>query len=194
MPVSIHPELSLPDIRRFAEDHLALGVVKRGHPFREVVLATSAIAGPDLRTVINRRVVRNPLALRVYTDHRSAKVRQLKANPMAAMLFWHPGMKLQLKIYAEATLHHMNHTAAEAWKEVRGKARESYTSKHPPGATLESGTWSPAQCDPAVGSQHFVVIDLEVKTMEVLQLRNGGHIRAIFEYHGHEVSGTFIVP
>lgn len=195
MTTAITPESALEEISQFAEDQLFLGAVKKGHPYREMVLATLAEDGsPDLRTVINRGVSRNPLVVRAYTDLRSTKVRQLQKNDRATLLFWHPRKRVQVKLHTRVVIHHKDAIAMEIWQVMGSGGRGSYLTAEAPGTPMEKALGAAAQVDPSIGAGNFVVLDCRLYQMEVLQLRSGGHVRAQFEYDGTSARGSFVVP
>lgn len=195
MTDGITPLHSLDHIRQYVEVALGLGAVKKGHPYREMVLATAADSGsPDLRTVINRKVTKSPLSVRAYTDLRSAKVRHLNEDGRAALLFWDPRKRIQVKLHTRAVIHHGDPLAMEVWKELGSKGREAYQTVEAPGVPMETARGDASKIDSGIGADFFAVIECHAVQMEVLQLRREGHLRAAFDYRNGETNGSFIVP
>ncbi len=83
---------SLETIHRACWQGLDRAAHERAHPWRLMALATLATQGPDqppsadLRHVVLREAEPDSATLRFFTDARSPKVAQLKAQPAATLL------------------------------------------------------------------------------------------------------------
>lgn len=84
--------------------HLARGTADRHHPARHPTLATLGPDGPELRTLVLRRVDRAACRLELHTDATSPKAAQITADPRAALHVWLPKARLQIRARATATL------------------------------------------------------------------------------------------
>jgi hypothetical protein len=186
----IEPHHDLETIRKLSLDHLSRGVRLKNHPFRSFVLTT---ARPNARMVILRNLGHEPLSISVYTDGRSHKIAELKSNPNAACLFWHPSARFQLKLMVKATIHQGDEQALEHWSRMGSRGKESYNTKLSPGTPMDSDG-SVTYKDP-FNPTDFCLLNLEVEGMDILQLRREGHIRARFGYvKGKKSEASFLVP
>ena len=186
----IEPHHDLDTICNLAVDHLHRGVNKKTHPFRSFVFSTAA---PNTRMVILRKVDHEPFAVWVYTDARSTKIQEVKENSEAALLFWHPSSKLQVKLITSVKIHENDDLKEEHWTEVGARGKDSYNTAEAPGSSVSN----PEKVDykePYDGDD-FSVLECRVEKMEVLQLRREGHIRASFQFgKGKIEKSSFIVP
>jgi len=185
----IEPHHDLETIRKLAIDHLHRGVSRKNHPFRSFVFATSE---PNARMVILRKVITDPLTVLVYTDARSDKMKELRSNSKAALLFWHPSSRFQLKLRTRVSIHVRNEMANQHWKQIGQKGKESYNTAAPPGTTLEKS--GKVEFKEPFDGEDFTVLVCTVEEMEILQLRREGHIRAKFVFNGERSEANFLVP
>lgn len=186
----IEPHHDLDTIRKLAIDHLSRGVEKKNHPFRSFVFSTAA---PNTRMVILRKVDHDPFTAWVYTDARSTKIQELKDSPEAALLFWHPSSKLQVKLIVTVKIHEKDELKKDHWSQVGSRGKDSYNTAKAPGSSV-SDPDKVEYKDPFDGND-FAVLECRVEKMEVLQLRREGHIRAAFDFDEGKVKGSsFIVP
>jgi hypothetical protein len=182
-------------VERYCIDQLQKGVFQKNHPFREMVLTTAWQHEPDARLVICRKVERAPFNLEAYSDQRTAKVKAIRDNPRATLLFWHPKGKFQLKIKAAVSMHCCDEVALAAWKGVTAEGRASYNSVVAPGTGYPGVAWQKAALNDELKSEEFVVVRCKVQYMEALQLSRAGHIRAGFSYENDSLlSANFLVP
>ena len=88
--------LELPEL---SPRELAVAADQRGHPWRTPSLATVSPEGlPDARSVVLREVDPDQERLIFFTDARSPKVGQLKAQPRAMLVMWSAELGWQLRI------------------------------------------------------------------------------------------------
>jgi pyridoxamine 5'-phosphate oxidase len=165
------------------------GALDPKHPFRFLTLATSGAQFPQVRTVVLRQLS-STMEFLVYTDVRTAKVRDLLETPRVSLLFYHPKKQVQIRVKALATLHVANALAQEQWKRVSEKRQSEYKSGLAPGTRIETPDlgW---EVDPE--STHFSVLKFSPLSIEVLQLAREGHLRMQFELAAGW-QGTWLVP
>jgi general stress protein 26 len=165
------------------------GALDPKHPFRFLTLATSGAQFPQVRTVVLRHM--SPaMEFLVYTDVRTAKVRDLLETPRVSLLFYHPKKQVQVRVKAIATLHLEDALAQEHWKRVSEKRQSEYKSALAPGTGIETPDlgWE-TQSE----SAHFSVLKFSPLSIEVLQLAREGHLRMQFELAAGW-QGTWLVP
>jgi len=142
---------------------------------RHPTLATvSADGWPEARTVVLRAADRAGAFLQVYTDLRSAKVADLRANPRAALHIWDKSAHLQARLRTEVTILSGAETAA-LWERLSAPARLAYANTPGPGLPIQDALGYRQNPDPA----HFAVLKLAVQEMDVLHL-GPEHRRALY--------------
>lgn len=123
----------------------------RHHDWRTPTLATQGIDqnGPQARTVVLRHADAALWTLRVFTDARSPKCLELKAQPFAA------------------------------WERVKqSPASADYLSALPPGHLQSASDSKMENSEDSGGEHHFVILNFQVQSMDWLALGKKGHQRA----------------
>lgn len=162
-------------------------VETRRGPFHAPSAATIADGGvPSVRTVVLRHCDAAAWLLRFHTDRRSAKFREILANPAIALHVYSQQAKLQVRLFGQARLHCDDAIADQAWSISRLASRECYTQQQAPGQRLlELEPDHPVNVHPPpeAGRENFCAVQIEVQGLEWLYLRAAGHRRARFERH-----------
>ena len=174
---------------------LTRGVKDRRSPFHTPALATVTQDGlPEIRTVVLRGCDSHARNLRFHTDTRSAKIAEMREQPHAALHFYDPGAKIQLRV--RARLERLTGEAYDAaWDNTRPMSRECYQVTQAPGAPLSA----PADVvfDAAAtndGADHFAPVVAHVRQIEWLYLAARGHRRALFDFTGAQPQHSWLVP
>jgi pyridoxamine 5'-phosphate oxidase len=178
---------------------LHAGMQSPAHPFHTMAVATAGEDGTaDARTVVLRGFDPDGRELRFHTDRRAPKVAALRADPRLTLLFYDPGVRLQVRVPAVATVHHEDGTAAAAWGSSAESSRAPYALADKPGTELRADdpvpNPAPPAVDDAVAFGRFVLVTCKFETMEVLELGSAGHRRAAFVWDGDEVRLTRLAP
>lgn len=97
-------EMTLTGLFETIWQHLARGTADRHHPARHPTLATIGPDGPELRTLVLRRVERSAALVELHTDAASPKAAQIAADPRVALHVWLPRPRLQIRARALASL------------------------------------------------------------------------------------------
>lgn len=169
----------LPALLDLVWSRLSHGVGDRTHPARYPTLATIGPEGPELRTLILRRVDRGSGVLELNTDMASPKVAQIRADPRVALHVWVPRDQLQIRVRAMAVIEQGD---PELFARLPPEARANYGGAAPgaePGPAPDDG-------DPA----RFAAIRLTLREIDGLVLREP-RIRAVFtapDWRGRWVS------
>ena len=160
------------NLKSLAIEHLGRSNVDKRHPFRTCWLSTIS-EYPDVRTVIKRRWYDEGRVL-IFTDSRSEKVTQLKKYNRAALVFYHPRHKLQVRMRCQADLIESGHKEYQTLKEIvlQSPSVGDYTSAQVPGSVL--GEERVEYRD----ELYFTAIDLHVVEMDIVLLRKEGHLRS----------------
>ncbi len=177
---------------------LRRGVSDRRSPFHTPVLATQRGDGfPAIRTVVLRAVDETRHRLRFHTDVRSAKFREISAEPRVAVHFYGASEKLQLRLDGRATLHRDDELADTAWRATRPFSRACYRVAVMPGTVVgnpHASSSADDSDDPEAGRENFAAISVSIDCLEWLYLAARGHRRARFSWKNGEVEGAWLVP
>lgn len=149
---------------------------ERNHPARVISLASSDNQGrAQVRSVILREV--EPWQMTVYTDSRSPKVAQLRADPRVQLLVWDAQKRWQLRLTAEAEV--ITDARAESlWARIKGSAAASdYLAPQAPGEIVD--TAAPPRSEPAIAILRFAVSEVDW-----LVLDSTGHRRQRLTHDG----------
>ncbi|MDJ0945811.1 MAG: pyridoxamine 5'-phosphate oxidase family protein [Kiloniellales bacterium] len=177
---------------------LRRGVKDRRSPFHTPALATRRDDGfPAVRTVVLRAVDVMQHRLRFHTDARSAKFREISADPRVAVHFYDPSKKVQLRADGRATLHRDDELADTAWRATRLFSRACYRVAEMPGTVVANPQASSSAGDaddPDAGRENFAAISVSIDGLEWLYLAARGHRRARFSWTDGEVEGAWLIP
>ena len=154
-----------------------------------VLISVDADGLAQGRTVVLRDFNRQQRQLKVYTDVRSAKVAQLRAQPNCTLVGYQPDPMIQLRLNMRAVIHHDNELTRDAWTVMPGPNRCNYLTDPDPGSLSVEPTDGrpvitaesvPTQKENEIAYSHFSVIVFTVNELEWLNLPRRGHRRAQF--------------
>ncbi|MEM1136159.1 MAG: pyridoxamine 5'-phosphate oxidase family protein [Bacteroidota bacterium] len=161
---------------------LVKGKVDKKHDFRYPVLGSMSQNGyPEIRTVILRDVLISERKLIFFTDYRSPKVMQLKAQPKASLLFYHYKKKLQLRISGIVTLYNKDSLAKKYLSKLPEIALKDYLSITAPGKKVNNSLNELLTYKKAF--ENFTVVQIETTKIDYLQLKLEGHERMILTWN-----------
>ncbi len=165
---------------------LARAVSDSRDPKRTSALATADDAGSHARTVVLRDADEPARALIAYTDARSAKFRQIAANPRVSWLFYDPGQPVQVRLEGAAALHTDDVLADTQWRQASDGNRRLYAGPTPGGPPD-----APPADDPR---ENFAVIRCIIDRVDWLDLSVPGHRRARFDWHAGQWQARWVAP
>ena len=176
-------------------------VINRSSPFRIPVFICANQNDIDGRIVVLRKSDRKNNLLQFHTDLRSPKVKILKNNNKASLLFYDKEEKIQLRVKVDCEINNQNSTTEESWKKTQHISRRCYLTDSPPGtisnnptsgmiSQLEDFDYSMEQSEE--GYKNFTVIQCKIKSIEWLYLAAKGHRRARFDIDSNK--DTWLVP
>lgn len=177
---------TLPAIRDALWGELAAAALDKAHAWHTPVLATTDGTLADARTVVLREVDAETKQLRFYTDGRTAKVAQLRRQPVGTLLLWSPQIGWQLRCRVRLELEPSGLATSSRWARVKlSPAVQDYLSPLAPGTAIASPA-SPAASvrDATVTRDHFAVVTAHVQAVDWLELHPLGHRRARFDAGG----------
>ena len=176
-------------------------VTNRGSPFRIPVFMCANQDEIDGRIVVLRKSDRKNNLLQFHTDFRSPKVKILKKNNKASLLFYDKEEKIQLRVKVDCEINNRNSITEESWKKTQHISRRCYLTDSPPGTISENPTsgmisqledfdYTMEQSEE--GYKNFTVIKCKIKSAEWLYLAAKGHRRAKFDFENNK--NSWLVP
>jgi len=193
------PAATLEDVLATSWQALVQGAAEAGRGFHILALATVAGDRPRSRAVVLRGVDTRDRLLRVHTDNRSDKCREIERNPSVALTGYDRANGFQLRIEGSAVLHHGDALAEDGWHRTSPQSRRLYGVEPPPGQAIgEGGGFALPEAeggDIDAGQGNFSVIRIEVRAMEWLLLPDGDHRRARFTWDRNgALTASWLVP
>lgn len=190
------------DILKKVWKHLDLGVLESRHPFHTPVFGTVSEGIPETRIVVLRRFWRKPPRLAFHAHAGSPKIEQIRANPSAAWLFYHPAENFQVRMKGKALVHTDDELADEQWMSTSLFARRCYigeapgkSSKKPThGMPKEIEKREPTAEESRTGRPNFAVISTSVETVDVMELDVRGHRRSLFVFKDGDLEMKWLTP
>ena len=177
-------------------------VTNRDSPFRIPVFICGSQNDFDGRIVVLRKSDRSNKLFQFHSDIRSDKIRKLKDNNNASVLFYDKEEKIQVRIKVECTINHINEITKQSWLKTGHMSRKCYLVDNGPGtkSTTPTSGLKPELDDfgftmkqSEEGYKNFTVVQCKIKSMEWLYLAAKGHRRARFEYSDH-TKGYWVIP
>lgn len=172
-------EDSLENIFRTIKHELHRGALDPKHPFRFFSLASHTESDVDLRYVVLRKLDEE-LNFYFFTDYRSTKVKQFENKADSALLFYHPGKRVQVRIKGQVEIHNQNELSRSFWSSILGDSQKAYNSVTPPGEIIQNPIsafdW-PTEMD----DRFFCLIKVIPTHIEALQIHGLNHIRVVFQ-------------
>lgn len=184
---------------------LERGTGNRHDAFHTPVLATVNRQGEaEARTVVFRRLLREPFTLCCHIDIRSPKADEIYHNPRVSWLFYHPAEKVQLRIRAETSLHTDDELADRQWQNSKLFSRRCYCGEAPGTAAETPSSGLPdflINREPTeeesnlLGRKNFAVVRSVVREIDFYELRARGHQRALLMFHENgEIEMRWLTP
>ena len=182
---------------------LNLGLQNRDLPFHIPVFISGNKESSDGRIVVLRGVDEKEKKLWFHSDIRSNKVKILKSNPAAVLLFYDKNEKIQLRIFVSTKINHKNSITKQAWKKTAHMSRQCYLGDKAPGSNSTeptSGLTSDIDNlkytieESEIGYENFCVIETFIKSIEWLYLAAKGHRRAYFSLKNNSLEKKWLIP
>lgn len=190
-----------PDLHALQSDLFALlarAVKDRRSPMHTPVIATQGLDGfIKARVVVLRAFDSAALTLRFHTDRRSAKVKELAANPHLSFAFYDAGARVQIRVEGTANVHQQDAIADAAWTASLRMSRICYGVVPGPGQALAGPDdfVLPSENDQiAAGRDNFCAVLCTMDRIEYLFLRHEGHRRARFARQGDGWMADWLAP
>lgn len=180
----------------YLQQQLTRATVDSKHELRQVYLATTGDAFPEVRTVILRSVNWKENAVVFHTDFRSKKYSELLAKPQASLLGYSRQKNYQIRLRGRVILNHKNEASKKCWQRLSISSRRSYLVHSPGSALSDAGDGLSSLYKAAdlqlpsteIGFDHFVSATFVIFEIEWLLLDREGHRRAIFKFNEGEAT------
>jgi len=193
--------VSLLQLQRRAWDYLRAGASNGRAPFTVMQAATIGRRGaPSVRAVVLRHVFEAEHLIDFYTDVRSEKTAEVRADPRIALIGYDPEGMVQLRLEGVASLVTQGADKKRAWDASRLHSLVLYRTPLSPGTSIDCPDDAyPAQADghgtDVAGYQNFCIVRVSLKTLEMLDLSvPAAHKRARYSRTGDEWTGQWIAP
>ncbi len=159
--------------------------VDKKHPFRQTVLATTTEESISQRVVIHR-MFKDDYRSYIFTDSRSKKVLQLIQKPVASLLFYHPKKSLQISVQGTVSLQSSSKLANNFLEKL--PHLDDYSNLPAPGEKID------AAMAYEKGEAHFMLMEIDWKNADVLELNRKGHKRIQLSRSYNKWKGSWVVP
>ena len=182
---------------------LHLGLQNRNAPFHIPVFIIRNQNKFDGRIVVLRGVDEKDKKIWFHSDIRSNKIKILRTNPYASLLFYDKSEKIQLRIFVSTKINYENDITIRSWKKTAHMSRQCYLGNKAPGSSSlkpTSGLTSIVDNykytiqESETGYKNFCVIETYIKSIEWLYLAAKGHRRAYFNLDKKQVEKKWLIP
>ena len=182
---------------------LKTGLLNRNLPFHIPVFICGQDNNADGRMVVLRGINQKDKNLWFHTDIRSKKIRILKTNPIASLLFYDKEEKIQLRITGKVKINYQNSIAKKSWNKTTHMSRQCYLGNETPGSdTLSPTSGLTEEIDnhkysieeSEIGYNNFCVVEIFIESIEWLYLAARGHRRAHFALKNSSVEKKWLIP
>ena len=182
---------------------LKLGLQNRDLPFHIPVFVCGNKNSSDGRIVVLRGVDEKEKKIWFHSDIRSNKIKILKSNPEANLLFYDKNEKIQLRISGISKINYQNHISKKSWEKTAHMSRQCYLGNKAPGSSVSTPTSGlTADVDnlkytkeeSEMGYKNFCVVETIIKSIEWLYLAAKGHRRALFSLKNDSLEKKWLIP
>ena len=184
-------------------DLLKIGLKNRDLPFHIPVFICGNKIKSDGRIVVLRGIDEEEKKIWFHSDIRSNKVKILKSNSEATLLFYDKNEKIQLRISGNTKINYKNNITKKSWSKTALMSRQCYLGDKAPGSSSEdptSGLTSDVDNlkytieESEIGYENFCVIETFIKSIEWLYLAAKGHRRAYFSLKNNSLEKKWLIP
>jgi len=176
-------------------------ITNRGSQFRIPTFICGDNSDFDGRIVVLRKSDQKNNIIQFHSDIRSDKIKKLKKNSNASMLFYDKEEKIQVRLKVECKVNHNNDVTKESWSKTQHISRKCYLVDNGPGTEsaiptsglkpeLDNFKFTVEQSE--VGYKNFTVIQCKIKSIEWLFLAAKGHRRARFNLENKK--NSWLIP
>ena len=184
-------------------DLLYSGLQNRNAPFHIPVFICGNKNLSDGRVVVLRGVDKKEKKIWFHSDIRSNKIKILKSNPKATLLFYDKSEKIQLRICGYTKINYQNDISKKSWEKTAHMSRQCYLGDKAPGSdvlvptsglTNDFDNLKYTMKESETGYKNFCVIETFIKSIEWLYLAAKGHRRAYFSLKNNSLEKKWLIP
>ena len=172
-------------------------IENRRNLFHTPVLSTISDSKINSRVIVLRGFDPEKRALRIHTDSRSRKIKDISENSDATLLGYDPGLKIQLKLHGSIDTHYQDKIADLAWRDSQEMSKVCYSVSESPGKKIDDPRNYDVDSENIninEGYKNFAVINFHFNSLEFLYLRSSGHRRSIHVWETEELRSNWMVP
>ena len=182
---------------------LKTGLQNRDLPFHIPVFICSDKNKSDGRIVVLRGVDEKEKKIWFNSDIRSNKIKILKSNRKATLLFYDKNEKIQLRIFGNTKINYQNEISKNSWEKTAHMSRQCYLGDKSPGSNISvptSGLTNDVDNlkytkeESEIGYKNFCVIETYIESIEWLYLAAKGHRRAYFSLKNNSLEKKWLIP
>ena len=172
-------------------------IENRHNLFHTPVLSTFSDSKINSRVIVLRGFDSEKRALRIHTDSRSRKIKDISENSDATLLGYDPVLKIQLKLHGSIDTHYQDKIADLAWRDSQEMSKVCYSVSESPGKKIDDPRNYDVDSENIninEGYKNFAVINFHFNSLEFLYLMSSGHRRSIHVWEAEELISNWIVP
>ena len=172
-------------------------IENRRSSFHTPVLSTFSGSKINSRVIVLRAFDPEKRILRIHSDSRSRKIKDISENSDATLLGYDPDLKIQLKLHGSIDIYYQDNIADLAWRDSQEMSKVCYSISESPGKKIDDpGNYdvNSKNIDLNKGYKNFAVIKFHFSSLEFLHLRSSGHRRSMHVWEMGEVRSNWMVP
>ena len=182
---------------------LKIGLQNRDLPFHIPTFICADKDKSDGRLVVLRGVDEKEKKIWFHSDIRSNKIKILKFNPEANLLFYDKSEKIQLRISGNVKINYQNQITKKSWEKTAHLSRQCYLGDKSPGSNASAPTsgltnkidnLKYTKEESEIGYKNFCVVEVYIKSIEWLYLAAKGHRRAYFNITNDVLEKKWLIP
>ena len=158
-------------------------------------LATCSQNQVSNRTVVLRDCNEKDRTMSFHTNNLSKKINDINLNPNVECLFYSKINNTQIRVSGIAEIFAMNNICEKKWTEMSSQSKQCYFQNIAPGEIIDN----PKQVqienlgDLNIISENFVIVKINISTIDWLYLSSKGHRRAKFD-KSRDFEGSWVAP
>ena len=175
---------------------LHLGASPVRSPFSIWQFATLGLDGaPQVRSIVLRGIDEVARTLSFHTDCRSPKIAEIAADARVSLAAVDLDSYRQLRVTGRARAVGDAGRRQAMWSAARPHTLILYQAPLVPGTPVAAPEEAQAPADAGAGGfLNFALIDVELQSLELLDLTPGQHRRALFRWEDGQWRGQWIAP
>ena len=174
---------------------LNLGLKNRDAPFHIPTFICGSNNKFDARIVVMRGIDKKEKKIWFHSDIRSNKIKVLKKNSEASLLFYDKSEKIQLRIGGNTKIQFQNNITKKSWLNTAHMSRQCYLGDKAPGSDISEPTsglspnidnYKYTLEESESGYKNFCLIETFITSIEWLYLAAKGHRRALIDFENNK--------